>query len=149
MNSDNNSDMKLFTVSIILTIITVGAVIFKYFHLDGQKFLSYVSQMPSAYFYTGYSAGVFSGWIACRKLIPFETDGISWLKRILRFVFGFSILLIILFQGKEILISDFGKCRGNFICAFVLGIFLTFFYPWLFTKVEKYLNSIRQKNTKE
>ena len=136
--NNNNSDIKIFAIGAILTIVTIFAVILKYFNLEGQKFLDYVYQMPSFYFNIGYVFGAISGWLACRKLIPFETDNISWIKRIFRFIFGYSVMLLILFQGIEVLISDFGKCRGNFICAFVIGVFITFFYPWIFTRIEKY-----------
>ena len=140
MEEDDSVATKIFVSGVIFSLISIGTVIFKYYRLEGQKFFEYAYQMPSFYFNFGYAFGAIFGWFACRKLIPFETYNISWTKRILRFVFGYLILLIILYQGREVLISDFGNCKGELICAFVMGIFITFFYPWIFTKAEKYLN---------
>ena len=133
-------DKKIFLTGFILSVAVIAFVIIKYYSLNGQKFFDFVYQMPSFYFNTGYTLGAVSGWFCCRKLIPFETDNLSWLKRITRFIFGYCAFLIILFQGLPILISDFGSCKGNFICALFIGIFITFFYPWIFTRLEKYLN---------
>ena len=138
--NDSTIDIKIFAGGVILATISLSAVIFKYYHLSGQKFLDYVYQMPSFYFNFGYAFGAITGWFACKKLIPFETDNISWAKRISRFVIGYLILLLIMYSGKTVLISDFGNCKGNIICAFVMGIFITFFYPWIFTRFEKHFN---------
>ena len=137
--SDESVSTKIFAAGTVFAVITLVTAIFKYYHLDGQKFLDYAYQMPSFYYNFGYAFGAISGWFACKKFIPFETDNISWMKRIIRFIFGYLIILIIIYQGKEVLISDFGKCKGSLICAFITGIFITFFYPWIFTKAEKLL----------
>lgn len=140
--SDNDKiDLKIFAIGFLLALIALIAVIFKYFSLKGQNLIGYVYQMPSFYFNIGYIFGILLGWFACKKLVPFETYGIGLIKRVFRFIFGYIIVLLILFQWIEILISDFGKCKGNFICAFVIGVFITFFYPWLFTRIEKFVEN--------
>ena len=147
IDGDNNIDLKIFLFGIIAAAIMTSTVVFKYYHFDSQKISSYIYQLPSFCFHCGYIIGTFLGWFACRKLITFETENISVLTKILRFVFGYSFLLILLYQVVNIFISDFGKCRGNFIGAFVIGLFITFLYPWVFTRVERFLKN--NKSLKE
>ena len=137
---DNTVCKKVFYAGVISSVVILGVVLFKYYNLSGQNFFDYAYQMPSFYFNFGYAFGVIAGWFACKTFITYETDNISWAKRISRFVFGFLILLIIMYQISPVLIADFGSCKGNLISAFVLGIFLTFFYPWIFTRVERHFN---------
>lgn len=139
-NIDKNElDFKIFLTGISLIIITVATVLIKN-HFMGVSELNEVVKSNIQGFYTniGNVTGIIIGWYACRKLIPFETDNISWKKRILRYAFGISLLIPLMFCTRQIFVSDFGKSGGGFLYNFVISIFITFFYPWIFTRVERF-----------
>ena len=137
------NDVKIYVTGLIMIIFSMVYVIFKYYHLSGEDFIYYANQMKSFYQNMGCISGAFTGWILCRKFIPFSTDNISVKKKILRFVFGYMGVLVLMFYGAQTFMNDFGVCRGSFIGTFVTGIFITFLYPFVFTRVERRLE---QKN---
>ena len=145
--NDKNTDFRVFLSGICLLALTVITAMLKPSHDNLISMIqSYDSNWVSFCFNVGYLLGIITGWYACRKLIPFDTTGITWTKRIVRYLLGAGILIPFMTFAKNILENDFGKFGGGFLYAFIISIFVTFFYPWMFTRVERYIEE-KRKNT--
>ena len=140
---NNNLDFKLFITGILLSALTVTGILIKAHFVNDSQFNHH---LISFYGHIGNFFGIITGWYACRKLIPFCTNDISWAKRILRYLFGIGILIPLMLFSKDIFVNDFGKAGGGFIYNFVVCIFVTFFYPWIFTRVERFLEKRTNQN---
>ena len=145
---DNNDfDFKIFIAGISFIAITLITVWFKnYFNAATELSEVVKSNLQGFYMDMGSIIGLIIGWYACRKLIPFSTTGISPTKRILRFLLGIGILIPLMLFSHDIFVNDFGKTGGEVTYAFVISIFITFFYPWIFTRIERIINERFKKN---
>lgn len=130
-------DIKIFSIGIIVFVLSMVFIVFKYYHLNGDSFFSYANQLPSCYLNMGFVFGIFSGWFLCRKLIPFSTDNLSLKKRVLRFIFGYIGLLILMLCGVQTFTQDFGLYRASLIGSAITGIYISFLYPFVFTRIER------------
>ena len=135
-----NTDTKICLAGILCVIIAVGTVIYKYNILEGQNYLEFVKQMPHFYYNAGLILGCISGWYLCRKFIKFSTDNLFWIQRLLRYIPGVIFTILLILYEIPAFIRELGGCKGNFFGAVIVGLFVTFIYPWLFTKFEKNFN---------
>ena len=140
VDSKENNDIKICAAGILGVVIAIGMVVYKYNILEGQDYLDFVKQMPSFYFNVGLPLGCFSGWCLCRKFIPFGTDNMNWVYRLSRIIPGLIFTLVLMLYETPVFVQEFGKCKGNFFGALIVGLFVTFIYPWIFTRFEKRFN---------
>ena len=141
----NFTEAKIFYSGIILAFITLMFVVVKSHFLSGETLAEYIYQLPDFYSNLGITIGILSGWYLCRKMISYSTE-IKSGKTFLRFIFGIIGLYILIFCGKPVFKMNFGPYYGSFIGSFLTGIYLTFLYPWIFTRVER---KFVQKNIEE
>lgn len=140
MDKNKNIENNIFIAGIALCILTILAVIIKPSPITiNELVIKAGSQLPSFYENMGSIIGLFIGWFTCKKFIPYETN-ISWIKRILRYLIGTMGLLLLINLSHATFINDFGNINGNFIYTFVISIYITLFYPWIFTKLEKFFD---------
>ena len=138
---------KIFISGILFVIFIITFVILKYKFLTGSaQYFDYVSQMPSVYANLGYALGALCGLLACKNLVKFSTDNLSWSKRLTRASIGVVILITLILFTSPAFVEYFGECKGSFIYAYVVGIFMTFLYPWIFTRFENRFNEHLQEN---
>ena len=139
MEENENLDTKVFLCGMLISVFVLLFIIFKPFFTGvSQTLIINKDQYMDSFFkHMGSILGAISGWYVCRKYVPFTTNNISVLKRIFRFLLGFVILLLIVFFTKKILVADFGINKGSFIYGVLLAIYVTLFYPWIFSKIEK------------
>ncbi len=141
MEENENLDTKIFLPGMFITIFVILIITFKpYFTGISDTFINSDPNMDSFFKHTGSILGAISGWYICRKYVPFTTNNISALKRIFRFLPGFIILLLIMFFTKKILVADFGINKGSFIYGALISTYVTLFYPWIFSKTEKFFD---------
>lgn len=136
---------KIFLTAMVLSVLSIIVVKLKPVTLNyidgvntGSQFKDYCSNMGCVF-------GIIIGWYYCKMLIPFVTENISMLKRLSRYLLG-SGLLVLLMMCKNTFITEFGTNRGCFIYSFVVVIFLTFVYPWIFTKIEQHFDADKIAN---
>ncbi len=100
--------------------------------------------------YPGLFAGIVIGQVLEKKYVNFTTDHRSKKKTFIRGTLGI-IPIIVLYMGVKA-IDNIAKAVQDdilwitqvtdFTSYFIIAIFMAFCIPWLFDKVEKYLNLI-------
>ena len=100
--------------------------------------------------YPGLFAGIVIGQVLEKKYVNFTTDHRSKKKTLIRCTLGI-IPVIVLYMGAKAIDNIAEAVQDDilwitqvtdFTSYFVIAIFMAFCIPWLFDKVEKYLNLI-------
>lgn len=139
IDDDKKMSLKIFVTDLALFLFVVIFIPLKakFFPVEDVDF--YNSQLPGFYNNLGNIIGYITGWYLCRENVKYSTD-VSWLKRIARYLPGMAIFFLLYFNAKAVLVADFGSIKGSFLYGALLAMFVTLFYPWIFTKIEKYFD---------
>lgn len=84
----------------------------------------------------GYSLGIINGCILCRILIPFNPQEASLKNKIVRGVIGGVIILLLLKYMITYIAVNISDFKIAFLLEFIMGIFITLIYPFIFTKLK-------------
>lgn len=76
--------------------------------------------------------GLVWGWFIEKRFVKFEIEKVSIAKRVLRLAVGFIVLNSLHDNAINVAVSMFGPQWGTLISYFVMGIFLTGLYPFVF-----------------
>lgn len=79
--------------------------------------------------------GVFYGWLAEKRFLNFDNAG-TILHKITRMLIGGIILSCLFMHGKNYFTGMFGLRSGLFLHHFFLGVFITYIYPLIFSKLK-------------
>lgn len=139
IDADKKMSLKIFLTDLILFIFVVIFIPLKAKFFPVADVDLYNSQLPGFYNNLGNIIGYITGWYLCRTGIKYSTD-ISWAKRIARYLLGMAIFFTLYFYAEGFLVSSFGTINGKFLYGALLAMFVTLFYPWIFTKIEKYFD---------
>lgn len=135
---DDKNQYKVLYVGLVFAIlVTVFAFVKCNCLVDTQQYFDYVKQMPSFCINLGYINGALLGLILSKRLIVFDTNNIPCFIRFLRSFVGILLLLIITIFTNSAFVEYFGQWKGYFIHSFIIGIFITFLYPWIFSRYER------------
>ena len=140
IDSDKKMCFKIFITGIVISLLTILFVVVKPSFIDSDSAISFASQVPSFYKNMGRIMGVILGWYLCREYVNFSTENISIIKRIARYVLGIIIFIPLLLFSKDIFVQDFGLLKGEFFYGTCVSMYLALFYPWIFTKIEKFFD---------
>lgn len=117
--------------------ITIFLCLKKYpldYNPDGSILVDPFEMITDCYTALGVSIGGFLGWWIERHYINFSVEG-AWWKRILRFVIGAAVAVLIVAFGNKIF-GFLGAHWCHFIKYFLLLLFGTAGYPALFKKIK-------------
>lgn len=81
----------------------------------------------------GGAVGVFAGWLFERHYIRFHTPDTNK-KKLIRFVGGMVVLLVIMKGLKPLLNAMLGLSVGSFVRYMLVGVFATMGWPLIFKK---------------
>lgn len=121
----------------MLLAIYVSLKSFPLTYVDGNLLVNPDKMVIDAFSYAGQGMGFFIGWFCERRLIKFKVDG-DWYKRVIRFVVGAFVILILNFIVNSIFVQLFGSHWGTFVSRFLTSFFIMAIYPFIFSKFESY-----------
>lgn len=78
----------------------------------------------------GTALGIFCGWLLEKRFVNFNPSTGSVWKKLVRFIVGIAVLSLINFFGKDLCIYVLGNRTGIFVNSVILGLFITFIYPY-------------------
>lgn len=136
-----NRDVILFVFSILLTFFIMTYIYFKNYpmdYLNGKLLVDGMSIKISSFSNFGFCSGIFTGWFLSRRYIDFEPSNGNIFEKILRLAFGVIILSFLLGHVKEIFIDFFNPILGRFLIFFLVALFMTVFYPFVFVKFKQF-----------
>ena len=84
-------------------------------------------------FVEGGAVGVFAGWLFERHYIRFHTPDTT-AKKLIRFLGGMVVLLVIMKGLKPLLNAVLGLSVGSFVRYMLVGLFATMGWPLIFKK---------------
>ena len=87
-----------------------------------------------------YSLGIINGCFLCRRFCPYDPKNVSVKRRIIRGLIGIIGILFMLKYILQNIIMNIIDLEFAIPIMFVAGFVITFIYPLIFTKLEKYIN---------
>ena len=139
IGGDEKKESWITVGGIILGLIATAYFMLKSYpvdYLDGKIIVEPAEAIKDALGNIGSFSGVIIGLELERRFVKFSTD-IAFSKRIFRAVIGVAIILAINYFAVPFIKSlDIGMAT-KFVRWFTLNIFITFFIPLIFSKLEK------------
>ncbi|MCD8378652.1 MAG: phosphatase PAP2 family protein, partial [Candidatus Gastranaerophilales bacterium] len=133
-NKTKNADVIITAVITLVSVLLILYVNYKSYPMDysGGKLLYNPAPIKTEIFARiGFVYGVFYGWLIEKRLVGFTPQSGSKLNKLLRFVVGLGCLTILLKFSELVLVDILGQRFGLFSGYFIIGLFITFFYPFL------------------
>ena len=139
---DKNRYLYATVIFSIITFIASVYIINKPYPLDYINGKLLVDPKHAIYLttlYSGWIMGIFNGVFLCKRFFPFDAKQGSLKNKIIRGVIGVIILLIIFYGINKYIFNEIWTYHVAFFILFVIGLFITAIYPFIFTKINKIL----------
>ena len=104
-------------------------------YVNGKLLVDPHHALQVSVFCYGYIAGILNGLCLCRRFFPFEIQGVNNKTKILRGLIGAVIVILSIKMGIKYLFCDMCDFKFVFIMSFIIGIFITAGYPYIFKKL--------------
>jgi len=142
--AEKDKNRYLYLLGIINVFVIWALIYFRFFnvyridYIDGQMLVNPQNSIYVTFAVYGYASGLLNGVGLCRRFIPFEPQSATLKIRVIRGIIGAAgIFLLLKFVLKNIIMNPMNDLVA-FGALFLIGITMTFIYPMIFTKIEKY-----------
>ncbi|MCM1265165.1 MAG: hypothetical protein NC200_03110 [Candidatus Gastranaerophilales bacterium] len=105
--------------------------------LDGKLLYDTTGMKAEIFSRTGFVFGAFYGWFLEKRFVNFSAQKGSIYNKIIRFVVGITLLILINSLWKTFFINICGEKTGLFITYAVSSLFITLIYPLLLKTLHK------------
>jgi len=141
--AEENKNRYMYLLAVI-DILTVLALIFiccfntyRMDYVDGKLLVDPQSVIYHTFILCAYGLGLINGCFLCRRFCPFNPADVSIKRRIVRGLLGsVSIVLMMQFLFEYTVMNKINYYTA-ILMMFFIGIFITLFYPCIFTKLKK------------
>ena len=131
--------MAIFSILTILATIYMINKPYPHDYVNGKLLVNPNSAIYLTILYAGWVMGMFNGAFLCKRFFPFDAKQGSLKNKIIRALIGVVILLIIFYGINEYIFNEIWTYHVAFIVMFVIGIFITAIYPFIFTRINRML----------
>lgn len=140
---DNKRYIYLLVITNIFAILAIVYMLFlnsyKVDYVDGELLVDPQKQKYAALMAYMYSLGIVNGCFLCGRFFRFNPKDASVKSKVLRIIVGVVlIILLIKFGLTHLIFNDFNYKLAS-ILTFLIGFTITFIYPYIFTKLDKYI----------
>lgn len=123
------------TVLSILLLLYVNLKSYPMDYLNGKILFDPTPVKIETFARIGGALGMFYGWFLEKRFLNFANVGTVFHK-IIRMVLGGIVLSFLFVHAKDYFTGMFGLRCGLFLQHFVMGMFITYIYPLIFTKLK-------------
>lgn len=106
-------------------------------YIEGQLLVNPAKSIYNFIVCYGYALGLFNGAVICKRFFEFDAKVGSNKSKILRGVIGSVIILLLLKFGMTYIFHNALNYKTAMFISFLIGIFITLFYPLIFIYIEK------------
>ena len=82
----------------------------------------------------GCVLGIVYGWVIENRVVKFDPSTGTVLKKVFRAIIGAGVLFLLISVFKPFCVELMGKPFGQFICYFIIGLFITLIQPYIIKK---------------
>lgn len=135
-----NRDLIIISAITLLNFFLMIYVLFKNYPMDclnGELLYDTTGMKAEIFSRTGFVFGAFYGWFLEKRFVKFSAEKGSVPAKIIRFIIGTAVLILLNSTGKTYLTSILGEKTGLFIIYAVSSLFITFIYPFIIKKKTK------------
>lgn len=139
MDSKKNNDLIFAGVLTLICVILQLYVTFKNYPTECFGIRALYNPTPikiDTLAKIGCTLGLLYGWVIENRVINFNPNIGTVSNKVLRALIGIGVLCLLLITLKPLCISIIGKPFGQFICYFVIGLYITLIHPYI---IKKYL----------
>lgn len=123
------------TVLSILLLLYVNLKSYPMDYLNGKILFDPTPVKIETFARIGGALGMFYGWLLEKRFLNFDNVGTVFHK-IIRMILGGIVLSFLFVHAKDYFTGMFGLRCGLFLQHFVMGMFITYIYPFIFTKLK-------------
>ena len=127
--------MNIFAIAAIIYVFYLNSYPMDY--VNGKLLVNPQHALRTSITFDFYALGLVNGCFICRRFFPFELNGISIKRRIIRGIIGGILLLIILNYPVQWVFDEMFQFKIGLIIQFFAGFFITAIYPALFKFAER------------
>ncbi len=145
---DKNRYISLLIITNILALLIM--IYLSYIHkfpwdyVDGKLLVNPMGALYTTITCYGYTLGILNGLFICRRFFPFDASLGNISTRILRCLIGLLCFIYILKYPFESVWEGSYRLRFVLFITFLIGLFPTAIYPYIFTKVENFIKEEKQ-----
>ena len=128
-----NRDLVLIGIITLINILLLLYVNLKNYPMDyinGQLLFNPCPVKTDSFARIGTAMGIFYGWLLEKRFINFNPKMGNYLHKIIRGIIGFAVVYLISSFGETVFVNYIGEKAGLFVDYFVIGLFITFIYPY-------------------
>ena len=99
-------------------------------YVNGQLLFNPCPVKTDSFARIGTAMGIFYGWLLEKRFINFDPKMGNYLHKIIRGIVGFVVVYLFSTLGETVFVNYIGEKAGLFVDYFVIGLFITFIYPY-------------------
>lgn len=139
LNKNENKD--IFFV-LLITLISALSLLYVYFksypldYLNGNLLFDPTPVKIETFARIGGLLGIFYGWLLEKRFLNFDSSVGNIFQKTVRMLLGGIILAVLFIYGKGFFTNIIGLRSGLFVQQFIMGLFITYIYPVIFSKLK-------------
>ena len=141
--AENNTNRYLYLAVIIDIFAIIALIYICYFntyrvdYINGELLVNPYKQIYTTVVVYAFILGLLNGCFLCRRFFPFNPKKGTLKNRIIRGLVGGILIALVLKYIIAFVIMNGFSLKIAIIPMLITGLFITLFYPMIFTKIEK------------